>query len=93
MKNEVMAQTTAPALDTLSTPDAVLRALCATACVGTGGIAAAELRHYARMDVATVISALGVLRAAGLAESVDLPLGTMWTATALGAQSVGHRRW
>lgn len=84
---------TSPALDTLSTPAAVLRALCATGCVGTGGIAASELRHYARLDVDTVTAALGVLRGAGLAESVDLPLGTMWTATPAGAQSVGHRRW
>lgn len=83
----------ASTLDTLSTPAAVLRALCATGCVGTGGVAAAELRHYARLDVAVVTAALEVLRGAGLAESVDLPLGEMWTATAAGAQSVGHRRW
>ena len=72
---------------------AVLRALCATGCVGTGGISAAELRHYARLDIATVTAALEVAAALGLAESVDFPFGTMWTATAQGADAVGHRRW
>jgi len=85
---------TALALDTLSTEAAVLRALCATGCVGVGGVTEDWLlSDFEYIDRVAHRAALTGLLGTGHVESVDLPLGTVWTATRVGAQSVGHRRW
>lgn len=85
---------TALALDTLSTEAAVLRALCATGCVGVGGVTEDWLlADLAGFDRPALRAALMTLLGTRHVESVDLPFGTVWTATRGGAQSVGHRRW
>ena len=76
------------------TDTAVLRALCATGSVGVGGVTEDWLlADFEYIDRVALRAALAGLLRTGHVESVDGPLGTVWTATRVGAGSVGHRRW